>query len=570
MPDDVWERFETLSAREQLPYWEDFYRKLRVGSVNDPKDEKRTATRIYQKNFGGGYYGNERWGIPQSQYASNAAQERALANLRAEKERLSGPTTGLPPEEILRRYERIQQIDTLLATPIPDGGPNGYQERAYQMNAALDKDKNGVVGYSDLYAVIQHLPPIAVRERIDTAVNSGIRSARLPRQEATGSEIAQVDETTETWQSKGAEASSESRASQDRLAGTGFNSTTIGEQYTAAQRCEILQTKAAIGAMQKAPPLRLLVNPKSFSVKSEKIVSDGNWNRTGPIIEFWGDNQDKISASGQVAGFYAMDQLNATGPGLTRSARQFSAGYRNFLSLYQLYRNNGGVYLTPCGSTDKERNLSLLGSVYLYYDNVLYFGSFDSFSITEEDGKPFQLEYSWEFTVRAAFLLDRPSDPRIDYGVQGAGFVSESVTLPTNTAVTRSPFSDEGSGVLEERAEAEALDASNLSSTEGLPGFDADSNAALLSWSSASAVEREEALEFQTLKEEKLLELRREQAQTVFPHQSNASPPLGSLNERLQTFARQQKKFKAGAISFDTLQSWQIRLELTDEEIEAI
>jgi hypothetical protein len=160
--------------------------------------------------------------------------------------------------------------------------------------------------------------------------------------------------------------------------------------------------------MANSPPLRMLVNPKSFSVKGEKIVADGNWGRNGPIIEHWGNNQDKISASGKVTGFYAVSVEDAGGPGLTRMARNFSQAWQNFQSLYLFYKNNGALYTKDFASGNNQVNLSLVGSIYIYYDNILYIGSFDNFSISEEDSAPFSMDYSYDFTVRAAFLLDQP------------------------------------------------------------------------------------------------------------------------------------------------------------------
>lgn len=182
-------------------------------------------------------------------------------------------------------------------------------------------------------------------------------------------------------------------------------------QLLSNQRAYMLAIKTALQAMMNTPPLRLLVNPNSFGVKSQKIVSDGNWGRNGPIIEFWGDDQDKISGSGQVAAFYALDAnpvLGRGGPGLTRHARNHSLAWQNFQSLYLLYRNNGGMYLADLSQQDKDILLTTVGSVYLFYDNILYIGSFDSLNVSEADSKPFTVEYSFEFTVRAAFLLDFP------------------------------------------------------------------------------------------------------------------------------------------------------------------
>jgi hypothetical protein len=191
--------------------------------------------------------------------------------------------------------------------------------------------------------------------------------------------------------------------------------------------------------MRTTPPLRLLVNPSSFKISSEKVVSDGNFTREGPIIEHWGEQQDKMSISGKIAAFFAIDtqpsdDLNnlGGGPGLTRVARQYSASYQNFLSLYLLYRNNGGLFVNTLADTLKNNllsRLSLIGSIYIYYDNTLYIGSFDSFNITEADTTPYSLEYSIEFTVRATFLLDGPAET--DFNLQSiftGGFGAPTVT----------------------------------------------------------------------------------------------------------------------------------------------
>jgi len=216
-------------------------------------------------------------------------------------------------------------------------------------------------------------------------------------------------------------------------------------KYQNAQRAEIANTVKALNALRDAPPLRLLVNPSSFKISSEKIVSDGNWTRNGPIVEHWGENQDKIEASGKVAAFFAIDAAspnpNAEGqsPGLTRGARQYSASYQNFLSLYLLYRNNANLYTTGQDNSDSKTNflnrLSLVGSMYVYYDNTLYVGSFDNFNITESETSPYTLEYNFQFTVRATFLLDGPPM----YEPQAQQFLSKRMVLPT----TSQPVGDE-------------------------------------------------------------------------------------------------------------------------------
>ena len=216
------------------------------------------------------------------------------------------------------------------------------------------------------------------------------------------------------WQKDGAKNAQTVNEQLAKTAGTSVSKAQLGEQLTNVQKAVAIATKAAIDQMADTPPLRMLVNPASFKVSSEKLISDGNWGRNGPIIEHWGEQQDKIEGSGKVAGFYAIDTgggaLGSVGnsPGLTRMARNLSLSYQNFLSLYFLYRNNAGIWLPDPTSpqTSQSTNLSLVGSVYIFYDGILYIGSFDSFTITETDMAPFTVEYNFSFTVRAQFLMD--------------------------------------------------------------------------------------------------------------------------------------------------------------------
>jgi hypothetical protein len=218
------------------------------------------------------------------------------------------------------------------------------------------------------------------------------------------------------WAKDGSKEAGEAKKQFYKLAGSTFSGFDLGKRFTDAQRAQISLIQQQLDSMHKVPPLRLIVNPANFSVKGAKIISDANWGRNGPITHHWGDDQDKISASGKVAGFYAIDKSTFTKsfgevagvPGLARSIRNYSKAWQNLQSLYLFYKNNGGMWLQDRGTSSKQRNLTMVGSVYIYYDNILYIGSFDTFNITEADTAPFTAEYNFEFTVRAAFLLDRP------------------------------------------------------------------------------------------------------------------------------------------------------------------
>ncbi len=242
--------------------------------------------------------------------------------------------------------------------------------------------------------------------------------------------------STNNWQTTGSPNASQASQAIASTANTNLNTTSQGQLFQNQQIAIIKATQAAITQMQNTPPLRMLVNPQSFKLSAEKIISDGEWGRNGPIVEHWGDNLDKLEASGKVAAFYSADMTGASGtggagtgalgyqsnagqvgggPGITRIARQYSTSYQNFLSLWLIYKNNGGIWLPPfvpatSSSSSQVSNLSVLGSIYIYYDGILYIGSFDSFNLTESETAPYTLEYNFSFTVRATFLFDTPMD----------------------------------------------------------------------------------------------------------------------------------------------------------------
>ena len=262
----------------------------------------------------------------------------------------------------------------------------------------------------------------------------------------------QIDPSTAgTWESQGSDASNQGTQMLSMSANANLNNdTSTGNKFLNAQRSMASATQQLLTQMANTPPLQFLVNPQSFKVDMENIISDGEWTRLGPqdVIEHWGGDQDRIEGSGKVAAFMAIDMVNnPAGPGLTRTARQYSAAYQNFLSLYLLYKNNAGLYLTDNvdPSDTKKQNLSVLGSLYIYFDNILYVGSFSNFTVTETDTAPFTLEYSFSFDVRATFVLDQITDPNMTSG--GGGTVQSTVSVPTSanaaTGTTTPAFTNE-------------------------------------------------------------------------------------------------------------------------------
>jgi hypothetical protein len=296
-----------------------------------------------------------------------------------------------------------------------DGGVGGKQDLAYQANNIVDTkygDGDGAISREDVEAWTTKAgsPFAAEITKAQNARRLGARSTSTDRQNVA------EGQGSKAWAKDGSKDAKGAAKDINKQAGTSLKVPTLGQRFQAAQESVRKALQAAIEQMAKMPPLRLLVNPESFSMSAEKIVSDGNYGRNGPIVEHWGDGQERIEGSGKVAAFFAMDAFNATGPGLTRTARAGSLSFQNLMSLYLLYKSNGALWMKEFldNRTENHSLMSLIGSIYIYYDNTLYVGSFDNFTITESDTAPYTLEYSFSFVARAWFLLDSTEQQLLD------------------------------------------------------------------------------------------------------------------------------------------------------------
>ena len=173
-------------------------------------------------------------------------------------------------------------------------------------------------------------------------------------------------------------------------------------------RMDALNTQLSL--LRSVPQLILLVNPQEFK-RSHENRTDFVKTRVGNIVHTWLEQPIKISASGVSAAQYAI-YADMTG-GLTNYNRINSIGYRNLMSLVMLYKNNGSLYDSPTGlkTTDGtaaagDGSILIPGSMFIYYDDHVYIGSFDNLSITDAADKPHNMAYSFSFTVRYDIHVD--------------------------------------------------------------------------------------------------------------------------------------------------------------------
>src|SRR5271157_2163865 len=85
------------------------------------------------------------------------------------------------------------------------------------------------------------------------------------------------------------------------------------------------------------PPLTMLVNPANLDAAYTPLITE---TRTlgGFVHEYWGEQLTSLSASGKTAMF-----INQ-GEGLTSKNSRQTESYQYFISLLNIYKNNGKGY----------------------------------------------------------------------------------------------------------------------------------------------------------------------------------------------------------------------------------
>ena len=137
----------------------------------------------------------------------------------------------------------------------------------------------------------------------------------------------------------------------------------------------------------------MLINPSNMNHgKTSSVYS--SYTRNGYVTQLWGSNQDLISSTGKTAAFMV------EGSGLTNLARRRSFAYTNFLALLYSYRNNGYQFLDPSFLKDTlTRVINIIHGVELFYDNHIFMGHFNNFTIDESADRPYLFDYNFEFVI---------------------------------------------------------------------------------------------------------------------------------------------------------------------------
>lgn len=187
----------------------------------------------------------------------------------------------------------------------------------------------------------------------------------------------------------------------------------VSEEKQKNVQPQLQALKQQIDLIRNMPPLVMLINPDEFTRSYERSIDDSSKGRQKNIVHMWLERPITISSRGKTAAQYTLN-ADSTG-GITHRNRIHSLSYLNLMSLVGIYRNNGQIYTGPSsGYGEDSIGVPVISmSIFIYYDHHLYIGSFDDFEVSDSAEAPFNLNYSFKFTVRydASSLLASGAKP---------------------------------------------------------------------------------------------------------------------------------------------------------------
>jgi hypothetical protein len=157
---------------------------------------------------------------------------------------------------------------------------------------------------------------------------------------------------------------------------------------------DVLGPDWATSVMPDGVRLVLHCNPSSLKVNRQRQV-ERIQTLGGFVEQHWGDSVVDVTADGTTGGFVrAYSGLsNTTAFDSVGGSRRETIAYDKFLDLLALYHSNGAIY-------DAAGNIALQGCIKLTFDEGVYFGWFNQFTVNENAEKPYQFTYSFQFTVQ--------------------------------------------------------------------------------------------------------------------------------------------------------------------------
>jgi hypothetical protein len=388
MTKEQWDRYDKMSAEEQLPFVEKYFAGFRQAAWG-------SATHIYAANIGG----NNTY----LHYKENGKDGKPDRIIYDGHFAFRGPPTDKFPNGT-----RPKKGD-----PNYPGDAVVAEMANYDGNTGLDTTKDGTIKVSDIEAKMDGQK----RTRAFT-----IAMENINRFGGSGGNVEPFDFSkingpggVENGIIMGSFNVTD-QEEDDPMKQIGRHISVDRDRNDLYVRRQVNELKEQIAIARSMPPIAMLVNPRSFTRHHEHQV-DYAKGRRRPIVSMWHEKPIIVSGKGTTAGQYVM-KTSGEG-GLSATNRVQSVSYENLMSLVYIYKNNGMLHTSGLGD-DMNRGVALIAmSVYIYYDGTMYVGSFDNFSVSDSAEKPYTLEYSFSFTSRYEIKVTSVSDALLA-GVTGA------------------------------------------------------------------------------------------------------------------------------------------------------
>lgn len=184
---------------------------------------------------------------------------------------------------------------------------------------------------------------------------------------------------------------------------------------------------------------RFLINPSQCSV--QRTTLDGQaMSRAGWQIGVWGEDMVQITLNGKTAGQY-------WSAGRTDRYQPFTVSYRNLEQLVMVFENNGywfeGEQASegPLAADFSRRRIKMHQDVELIVGNFVWFGMFDTLTVTQSAEEPWLASFNltfiaWKERFRSSSPYQNPIKNDLQrghsYTAWASSTISNSHAIPSN------------------------------------------------------------------------------------------------------------------------------------------
>ncbi len=190
--------------------------------------------------------------------------------------------------------------------------------------------------------------------------------------------------------------------------------------------------KSADGKNLPPAVYRFLINPSQVSINRNTLDAQV-MTRAGWQIGVWGEDSVRVTLNGKTAGQYWSF-------GITDRYQPFTESYRNLLMLQMVFENNGYFFegesqgAGPLAADWTRRRIKLHQDVELIVGNFVWYGMFETLTVSQSAEEPWLASFSLGFTAwKERFRTGSPYQNLIRSDVErGHSYGSWIYTVPSS------------------------------------------------------------------------------------------------------------------------------------------